>query len=134
MRRHWYRRCAAEATLDRRSEGRAQHFLDLPGELLLAVWLGQKLHVGLELALAHERTLEISPGEQHLEAGTYFHRLGLERAAGRFTGHDDVGKQQLDLLVMPQHVERLRAVRSRNHAVAEADQLDHGNRQNTLVI
>ena len=35
---------------------------------------------------------------------------------------------------MPQHVERLGAVRSRNHAVAEAGQLVHGNPQNTLVV
>src|SRR5690349_19558827 len=103
MRRHWYRSSAPPTTLDRPvqrvspavSHRRAQYFLYLPAELLLAVRLGQELHVALELALADERPLEITGGEQHLETGTDFHRLGREGTARQLARHDDVGEQQV---------------------------------------
>ena len=85
----------------RRVAQERQHLLDLLGEVLHAIGLGRELHIGLECTLADKRAFEIARREQHLQAGTQLGRLVGERATGDLARHDDVGEQQVDLVVAP---------------------------------
>ena len=111
-----------------------QHFAQLPGQILAAEGLGQKVDAGVQHTVVHHGILGV-PGEEHgFGLGTgRLNPVGQLPAA--HVGHYHVGEQQVDVPgVRLADLNRFRAAGRRQNGIAKLLQNPHGEFAHRLFV
>ena len=98
-----------------------EDFANFPRQLLDAEGLAQEIGAGIEHPVMHDGVARIAGRIEHLEVWPFPARAIGQLPSGHLR-HDDVGKQERDLLIVVEHLHRLLRTDTRTQSLIVSGQ------------
>ncbi|MEX1108052.1 MAG: hypothetical protein WEC00_03990, partial [Dongiaceae bacterium] len=129
----WAHRCDARRSLRVVVFLAGQSDAHLRRQILPAIGFLKQMHAAVEATVMNDRVLGVARRKQHRKRRPQRMRRIGELAAADSAGHDDIGKQQVEIVGLLQRFDRFRSVARGHHMIAEAGKLAGNMVANQIV-